>query len=159
MVRIGRSRLPPEVIRCLATSGIIVTSDPVRDRIAALTRSMSAATSSIRRSTEALPCVSNGPTTATIFTPGVRDKSSIETLCWAGKGVPAFRDAEIAVGRRGCVGNKVADRGVDGSVAMRQVVELVEGREPAAGLRRRVAVLVPCYNEEAALGRRSEERR
>lgn len=36
---------------------------------------------------------------------------------------------------------------------MRQVVELVEGREPAAGLRRRVAVLVPCYNEEAAIGR------
>jgi hypothetical protein len=36
---------------------------------------------------------------------------------------------------------------------MRQVVEFVEGREPAAGLRRRVAVLVPCYNEETAIGR------
>ena len=51
-VSIGRSRLPPELIRWLATSGIIVTSDPVRDRIVPLTRSMSAATSSTRRSME-----------------------------------------------------------------------------------------------------------
>jgi hypothetical protein len=35
--------LPPEEIRWFATSGIIVTSEPVRDRIMALTRSMSAA--------------------------------------------------------------------------------------------------------------------
>ena len=41
-VSIGRKRLPPEEIRWLATSGIIVTSEPVRDRIIALTRSMSA---------------------------------------------------------------------------------------------------------------------
>ena len=41
----GRRRLPPEEIRWLATSGIMVTSEPVRDRIMALTRSMSAATS------------------------------------------------------------------------------------------------------------------
>ena len=32
-VSIGRSRLPPDEIRWLATSGIIVTSEPVRDRI------------------------------------------------------------------------------------------------------------------------------
>ena len=49
-VSIGRSRLPPDEIRWLATSGIIVTSEPVRDRIVALTRSMSGATSSTRRS-------------------------------------------------------------------------------------------------------------
>ena len=41
-VSIGRSRLPPEEIRWLATSGIMVTSEPVRDRMVALTRSMSA---------------------------------------------------------------------------------------------------------------------
>ena len=35
-------RFPPEEIRWFATSGIIVTSEPVRDRIIALTRSMSA---------------------------------------------------------------------------------------------------------------------
>jgi hypothetical protein len=40
-VSIGLSLLPPEEIRWLATSGIIVTSEPVRDRIIALTRSMS----------------------------------------------------------------------------------------------------------------------
>ena len=41
-VSIGRSRLPPELIRWLATSGIIVTSEPVRVRMTLLTRSMSA---------------------------------------------------------------------------------------------------------------------
>jgi hypothetical protein len=41
---------------------------------------------------------------------------------------------------------------------MRQVVELAEGRgEPAAGARRRIAVLVPCYNEEAAITRVVED--
>jgi len=35
-----------------------------------------------------------------------------------------------------------------------QVAELAEGRgEPAAGPRRRIAVLVPCYNEEVAIAR------
>jgi glycosyltransferase involved in cell wall biosynthesis len=46
--------------------------------------------------------------------------------------------------------NKVEDQGVD----MHQPVESAEGRsEPASGIRRRVAVLVPCYNEEASIGR------
>src|SRR5712671_3486590 len=37
---------------------------------------------------------------------------------------------------------------------MRQVVELTDGRtDTDAGARRRIAVLVPCYNEEAAIGR------
>src|SRR5579883_1475694 len=37
---------------------------------------------------------------------------------------------------------------------MRPVVELAGGRgEPATGMRRRIAVLVPCYNEEAAVAR------
>ncbi len=40
----GRRRLPPDEMRWFATSGIIVTSDPVRDRIIAFTRSMSGAT-------------------------------------------------------------------------------------------------------------------
>ncbi len=35
---------------------------------------------------------------------------------------------------------------------MRHVAEVAEGRgEPAAVLRRRIAVLVPCYNEGAAI--------
>jgi hypothetical protein len=37
----------------LATSGIMVTSEPVRDRMVAFTRAMSAATSSTSRSMEA----------------------------------------------------------------------------------------------------------
>jgi len=49
-VSIGRSRLPPEAMRWLATSGIIVTSDPVQLMIAALTRVMSAATRFTSRS-------------------------------------------------------------------------------------------------------------
>src|SRR5919112_6610242 len=40
----GRRRLPPDEMRWFATSGIMVTSDPVRDRIIALTRSISEAT-------------------------------------------------------------------------------------------------------------------
>jgi hypothetical protein len=41
---------------------------------------------------------------------------------------------------------------------MRPVVELAGGRgEPATGLRRRIAVLVPCYNEEAAVARVVED--
>ena len=44
-VSIGRSLLPPDEIRWLATSGIMATSEPVRDRMVWLTRFMSAATS------------------------------------------------------------------------------------------------------------------
>ncbi len=66
-VSIGRSLLPPEEIRWLATSGIIVTSEPVRDRIVALTRSMSGATSALRRSIDAEGWFSKGTTTATGF--------------------------------------------------------------------------------------------
>jgi hypothetical protein len=41
---------------------------------------------------------------------------------------------------------------------MRQVVELAdELGDPAAGTRRRIAVLVPCYNEEAAIARVVED--
>ena len=65
-VSIGRSRFPPEEIRWLATSGIMVTSEPVRDRIVALTRSMSAATSATSSSIEALEGLSKGTITATL---------------------------------------------------------------------------------------------
>src|SRR3982750_4859076 len=61
----GRSRFPPEEIRWLATSGIMVTSDPVRDRIVALTRSMSAATRPTSASIETLDGLSKGTITAT----------------------------------------------------------------------------------------------
>src|SRR3954451_22356601 len=64
-VSIGRSRFPPDEIRWLATSGIIVTSDPVRDRIVALTRSMSAATRPTSASIEAFDGLSKGTITAT----------------------------------------------------------------------------------------------
>src|SRR5689334_10268882 len=65
-VSIGRSRLPPDEIRWVATSGIIATSDPVRARIVELTRSMSGATSSARRLSEAEFGLSKGRTTAKI---------------------------------------------------------------------------------------------
>src|SRR3569832_2026806 len=65
-VSIGRSRLPPDEIRWLATSGIIVTSEPVRDRIVALTRSMSAVTSATSPSIEAPDGLSKGTITATL---------------------------------------------------------------------------------------------
>ncbi len=65
-VSIGRSRLPPEEIRWLATSGIMVTSEPVRDRIVALTRSMSAATSPTSSSIVAFDGLSKGTITATL---------------------------------------------------------------------------------------------
>src|SRR6267378_2172871 len=67
-VSIGRNRLPPDAIRWLAISGIIVTSDPVRDRMVALTRSMSGATRSIRRPIEG-EGLSKGTTTAKGETP------------------------------------------------------------------------------------------
>src|SRR5215510_5525539 len=63
-VSIGRSRLPPDEIRWLATSGIIVTCEPVRDNMVVLTRSMSAATSSLRRSTVDAERLSNEKMTA-----------------------------------------------------------------------------------------------
>src|SRR3954470_4049099 len=64
-VSIGRRRFPPEEIRWLATSGIMVTSEPVRDRIVVLTRSMSAATSPTSSSIEAFDGLSKGTITAT----------------------------------------------------------------------------------------------
>src|SRR5258708_31519145 len=69
-VSIGRRRLPPDEIRWLATSGIIATCDPVRDNMVLLTRSMSAATSSLRRSMVAGERASNGAMTVTRHAPG-----------------------------------------------------------------------------------------
>src|SRR5205085_2931712 len=65
-VSIGLRRLPPEEIRWFATSGIIVTSEPVRDRMVALTRSMSAATRATSASIEAFCGLSKGTITATL---------------------------------------------------------------------------------------------
>src|SRR3954464_11367657 len=62
----GRSRFPPEEIRWFATSGIMVTSEPVRDRMVAFTRSISAATSPTRASIEAVARLSKGTITATL---------------------------------------------------------------------------------------------
>src|ERR1700759_4345563 len=64
-VSIGRSRFPPEEIKWLATSGIMVTSEPVREMMVALTRSMSAATSATSGSIEAPWGLSKGTITAT----------------------------------------------------------------------------------------------
>src|SRR3954451_24736609 len=64
-VSIGRSRFPPEEIRWLATSGIMVTSEPVRDRIVALTRSISVAQRPTSASIEAFDGLSKGTITAT----------------------------------------------------------------------------------------------
>src|SRR5215468_7175055 len=87
-VSIGRSRLPPDEIRWLATSGIIATCDPVRDNIVVLTRSMSAATNSLRRSMVADERLSNGTTTAKRSAPErarIQGRASIETLWYRGK--------------------------------------------------------------------------
>ena len=51
-------------MRWLATSGIIVTCEPVRDRMVAFTRSMSGATSATRRSIDGAGWLSKGTTTA-----------------------------------------------------------------------------------------------
>src|SRR6267142_5479450 len=64
-VSIGRSRLPPEEIRWLATSGIMVTSEPLLDRMEVLTRSISAATRETSSSIEASDGLSKGTITAT----------------------------------------------------------------------------------------------
>src|SRR5580704_18214112 len=112
MARIGRNRLPPDVIRCLATSGIIVTSDPVRDRIAALTRSMSAVTSSISLSIDlsigAWPWDSNGTTTAKIFTPEGAGQSKHRNAMLSRQG---RLGADIAFDHRCPVGHAGADAG------------------------------------------------
>src|SRR5262245_7974212 len=75
-VSIGRSRLPPEAIRWFATSGIIVTSDPVRDRMVALTRTISAAPSVVSRSIEGGEWHSNGTTTAKDQAPVARTRDN-----------------------------------------------------------------------------------
>src|SRR4051812_21298331 len=56
--------LAPGGDQMVATSGIMVTSEPVRDRIVALTRSMSPATRATSSSIDA-PGVSKGTMTAT----------------------------------------------------------------------------------------------
>src|SRR6185437_1339423 len=161
MVRIGRSRLPPEVIRCLATSGIIVTSDPVRDRMAPLTRSMSAVTRSISLSIEASPWLSNGTTTAKIFTPDGAGQSKHRNGMLGRQGrsdAGGALSACAGVGNAGSARDWHRSRSKDRQGEMRQVVELAgEQSAPAAGSRRRIAVLVPCYNEEAAIARVVED--
>src|SRR5215468_9548053 len=86
----GRRRLPPDEIRWLATSGIMVTSEPVRDRIVALTRSMSAATSPTSASIEAFDGLSKGTITATrvsTFGQSALSLPTIETAGCSGKGI------------------------------------------------------------------------
>jgi hypothetical protein len=56
-------RLPPDEIRWFATSGIMVTSEPVRARIVSLTRAISALVSLTRGSTPASACFSSNATT------------------------------------------------------------------------------------------------
>src|ERR1700729_4213807 len=85
----GRSRFPPDEIKWLATSGIMVTSEPVRDKMVALTRSMSAATSSTSRSIEGFWGLSKGTITATpvsTFAQSALSLATIESAGWRGKG-------------------------------------------------------------------------
>ena len=79
------SRLPPEEIRWLATSGIMVTSEPVRDRMVALTRSISAATSLTSASIEASSGVSKGTITATAVSTFAILDTTIESAAQGGK--------------------------------------------------------------------------
>src|SRR5262245_44689494 len=60
----GRSLLPPDAIRWLATSGIMATSEPVRDRMAAMTGAMAAVKKPLRRARDGGEGFSNGTMTA-----------------------------------------------------------------------------------------------
>src|SRR3954467_6038115 len=71
-VGMGRRHLPPDEISWLATSGIIATCDPVRDKIVVLTRAMSSATSSISRSMDDGERLSKGTMTAKRRAPNER---------------------------------------------------------------------------------------
>src|SRR5579871_2480268 len=88
-VSIGRRRLPPDEIRWLATSGIMVTSEPVRDRMVALTRAISAATSSTSPSIDALEGLSKGTITATFVSrfaySAISSDITIESAGFGGK--------------------------------------------------------------------------
>jgi hypothetical protein len=75
-------------MRWLATSGIIATSDPVRDRIVLLTRSISAATSATSWSIEASERLSKGTITAKFSLRTFNDALTIETAMQSGKGRP-----------------------------------------------------------------------
>src|SRR6516225_1418038 len=86
-VSIGRSRFPPDEIRWLATSGIIVTSEPVRAMIVALTRSMSAPTRSTSAWIEAPEGLSKGTITATAV-------STFAMLCCDNRNCDAARQVD-----------------------------------------------------------------
>src|SRR6202140_4500318 len=81
----GRSRLPPEEIRGLATSGIMVTSEPVRDRIVVLPRSISAGTSANSPSVEGFEGLSKGTITATLVSTFAQFALSFGTIGRAGE--------------------------------------------------------------------------
>ena len=81
----------------MATSGIMVTSEPVRDRMVALTRSMSAATSATSCSIDASEGLSKGTITATPVSTfaqfGTMLGITIESAGWRGKGRKAVNEA------------------------------------------------------------------
>src|SRR5262249_34755435 len=133
----GRSRLPPDEIRWFATSGIIATCDPVRDNMVVLTRSISAATRLLRRSMVAGERLSNGTMTAKRRAPE-----------W----VPNARTWEHrnAMVTRQVRQTHIFASGFERGELMKAIAVRAEDWQPHAG--QRVAVLVPCFNEEGTIG-------
>src|SRR3954453_22571745 len=113
-VSIGRRRLPPDEIRWLATSGIMVTSDPVRDRIVALTRSMSAATSPTSASIEAFDGLSKGTITDT----RVSNFGQVALCLFYNRKCRLWLQGQVAVDRPG----DVAAPGLKGARRLRELV-------------------------------------
>src|SRR5256886_4306628 len=139
-VSIGRSRLPPDEIRWLATSGIIATCDPVRDNMVVLTRSMSAATSSLRRSMVAGERLSNGTMTAKRRAPE-----------WV-PNARTWKHRNAMVTRQVRQNAHLRERTVSKRGELMKAIPVRAGDwQPRAA--QSVAVLVPCFNEEATIGK------
>src|SRR5260221_6350432 len=139
-VSIGRSRLPPDEIRWLATSGIIAAGDPVLDNIVVLPRSMSGARSSLRRSMVADNGLSNGMMTAKRRAPE-----------WV-PNARTWKHRNAMVTRQVRQNAHLRERTVSKRGELMKAIPVRAGDwQPRAA--QSVAVLVPCFNEEATIGK------
>src|SRR5215469_14386040 len=120
----------------------MVTSDPVRDRMVVLTRSMSAAVSLISWAMEGAAWLSKGTMTAKAALQ-MEGRARIETVWLGGKYTKCHTRAAVPC-CKGAV-NRLRREPMLTTREMRGAA--------AAGLAQgqRIAVLVPCYNEEVAI--------
>ena len=124
----------------MATSGIIVTCEPVRDRMAAFTRSMSAGDQRHQALDRGLRPAFKGNDNGHDELP--QDKTAQHRN--------AMVMRQVRTGCRKCFETDDGERGDARRISDGQ------GHEPQRRRRRtrlRVAVLVPCYNEETAIGK------